>query len=458
MVQYEVPIEFTCKGVGELKKILVVDDMLVSLMMTENMLATQYDVVCASSGQEAIEVYRQERPDMVLSDLRMPGMSGYELQSTLQNEYNTIIPFMFMTADDDQQTEVQGFENGAMDFIKKPFLPDILLRRVANILQTVEKIQGLRKTAETDALTGLINKASSEEQLTELCKTESGALLMIDLDSFKLVNDIHGHAMGDKVLITFANILREIMGKEDLIGRMGGDEFVGFCKGIMDEPEIVDRTRKANEILVAEAKKLMGEDMAIPLGTSIGCVFVPIEGTDFSELYQKADKALYVVKQRGKHGCFVYRSDQRLNDMEMADTMSLSNMEVILEERGHDEEALILHPDNFRTVYRFLRRTFRAERHSDCIMLITLKAPEDDETIAMSDVSDQFLDMLKSILRRSDVVSKSNSTQFIVLLYNIGSSNVPDVVERIKERWSSEEPSEKITFECEWDLMKVDDR
>lgn len=447
-----------CKGVEVLKKILVVDDMLVSLMMTENMLSSQYEVVCASSGKEAIEVYRQERPDMVLSDLRMPGMSGYELQSILQNEYNTIIPFMFMTADHDEQTEIQGFENGAMDFIKKPFLPDILLRRVANILQTVEKIQGLHKTATTDALTGLINKASSEEQLTALCKTAAGALLMIDLDSFKAVNDIHGHAMGDKVLIAFANILRAIMGNEDLIGRMGGDEFVAFCKGVHDEPEIVERTRKANEMIVAEAKKLMGEDMAIPLGTSIGCVFVPIEGTEFSELYQKADKALYVVKQRGKHGCFVYRSDRKLNDLEIADTMSLSNMEVILEERGHDEEALILHPDNFRTVYRFLRRTFRAERHSDCIMLITLEPPADDESVSIADAGDQFLEMLKENLRRSDVVSKSNSTQFIVLLYNIGASNMPDVVERIKECWSKEPLGEKISFALEWDLMKIDDR
>ncbi len=445
------------EGVYEVKKILVVDDMLVSLMMTENMLASNYEVVCASSGKEAIEVYRQERPDMVLSDLRMPGMSGYELQATLQNEYNTIIPFMFMTADHDEQTEVQGFENGAMDFIKKPFRPDILLRRVANILQTVEKIQGLRKTAETDALTGLINKASSEEQLKEICKSEAGALLMIDLDSFKAVNDIHGHAMGDKVLIVFADILREIMGKDDLIGRMGGDEFVAFCKGIGDEGEIIDRTRAANEMLVAEAKKLMGEDLAIPLGTSIGCVFVPIEGTDFAELYQKADKALYVVKQRGKHGCFVYRSDRKLNEMEIADTMSLSNMEVILEERGHDEEALILHPDNFRTVYRFLRRTFRAERHSDCIMLITLSAADEDEEL-LADAGDQFLEMLKANLRRSDVVSKSNTTQFIVLLYNIGASNVPDVIERIKDCWSAEPLGAKIKFECEWDLMKVDDQ
>ena len=438
-----------------MKKILVVDDMLVSLMMTENMLSSNYEVVCASSGKEAIEVYRREHPDMVLSDLRMPGMSGYELQSTLQDEYNTIIPFMFMTADHDEQTEIQGFENGAMDFIKKPFLPDILLRRVANILQTVEKIQGFKKTAETDALTGLLNKAASEKEFGEICKGGDGALLMIDLDSFKQVNDIYGHAMGDKVLITFSNILREVLDMNDVIGRMGGDEFAAFCKGVHDEPDIAKKTVRANERLVEEAKKLMGEDMSIPLGTSIGCVFVPDEGTDFGELYKKADKALYIVKQRGKHGYFVYRSDQKLDEMEIADSMSLSNMEVILEERGHDEDALILHPDNFRTVYRFLRRTVRKERRSDCLMLLTL-VPSDELEMSLMDAGDVFQEMLKSILRRTDAISKSNQTQFIVLLYDIGEENVPDVIERIERRWEQEELSRQLRFTSEWSIMKAD--
>ena len=225
-----------------MKKILIVDDMIVSLMMTENMLADQYETFCASSGKEAIEIFRKEKPDMVLSDLRMPGMSGYELQLALQEEYHKIIPFMFMTADPSEETESKGFDNGAMDFIRKPFRPDVLLRRIANIMQTVEQIQGLKKDAETDKLTGLLNKASSEKDLAELCKTATGALLMVDLDSFKLVNDIHGHAMGDKVLITFADILRSAVRSSDLIGRMGGDEFIAFCQGVHEENAIAQRT------------------------------------------------------------------------------------------------------------------------------------------------------------------------------------------------------------------------
>ena len=211
-----------------MKTILVVDDMKVSLLITENILASQYKVICATSGKEAIEVYQREKPDMVLSDLRMPGMSGYELQLALQEKYHDTIPFMFMTADQDEEVESRGFDNGAMDFIRKPFRADVLLRRVGNILQTMDRIQGLKKHASTDALTGLLNKSSSEQELTAVCKRASGALLMIDLDSFKLVNDIHGHAMGDKVLISFADILRAAVRPTDIVGRLGGDEFIAF--------------------------------------------------------------------------------------------------------------------------------------------------------------------------------------------------------------------------------------
>ena len=90
-----------------MRKILIVDDMMVSLMMTENMLADNYETFCASSGKEAIEIYRKEEPDMVLSDLRMPGMTGYELQLALQAEYHKIIPFMFMTADSSEDRQGQ---------------------------------------------------------------------------------------------------------------------------------------------------------------------------------------------------------------------------------------------------------------------------------------------------------------------------------------------------------------
>ena len=303
-----------------MKKILIVDDMLVSLMMTENMLTGKYETFTAQSAKEAMEIYRKEMPDMILSDFRMPGMTGYDLQIELQNEFHKKIPFMFMTADKSDEVESKGFDNGAMDFIHKPFKPEVLLRRVANILQTVGEIQDLKKTSSTDKLTGLFNKGSSEEELKKICKKSHGSLMMIDLDSFKLVNDIYGHAMGDKILIAFADILRAAMRSSDLIGRMGGDEFVAFCHGVHEESYIAAKTQFINEKITEAAKKLMGEDMTIPLGASIGCVLVPQAGTDFVELYKKADKALYIVKQNGKHGYNIFNEDAPEENVETVDS------------------------------------------------------------------------------------------------------------------------------------------
>ena len=435
-----------------MKKILIVDDMMVSLMMTENMLADQYETFCASSGKEAIEIYRKEKPDMVLSDLRMPGMSGYELQLALQKEYHKIIPFMFMTADHDEETESKGFDNGAMDFIRKPFRPDVLLRRVANIMQTVEQIQDLKKDAETDKLTGLLNKASSEKNLTQLCKTSSGALLMVDLDSFKLVNDIHGHAMGDKILITFADILRAAVRSSDMIGRMGGDEFIVFCQGVHDENSIAQKAKVINERITDAAKNLMGENMNIPLGASIGCVFVPMHGTDFSDLYKKADKALYIVKQNGKHGYSIY--SESTQEIETATVADLAQVEMILSERNPEEGAFVLAFENFRTIYRFLKRTRGFYSKTTCLVVFNLKRHKEGNKITPSQASENFFETLQKTFRQGDVLTKNSNSQFLVLLTNTTAQrDIASAVTRVNKKWENYEDSTYFWFDYEWTVI-----
>ncbi|MBO6215465.1 MAG: response regulator, partial [Lachnospiraceae bacterium] len=145
-----------------MKKILIVDDEKISLMMTEHILSTQYATICASSGAEAIELYDRERPNLILTDLRMPGMTGFELINNLHSRFGQTVPVMFMTADGSDETESRGFDSGAVDYIRKPFRADILLRRIDNILQNADRIEGLTQQATTDPMTGLLNKASSQ--------------------------------------------------------------------------------------------------------------------------------------------------------------------------------------------------------------------------------------------------------------------------------------------------------
>ncbi len=424
------------------RTILIVDDEKISLRITNHILQTKYRTICVSSGKEAFEYCLKERPDIVLSDLRMPGMSGFELQAAVKKAFREPIPFMFMTADSDEETESQGFAAGAQDFIRKPFRADVLLRRVHNILETTDKIRHFKRASETDRLTGLLNKASAEAKISELCAEVSGALLMIDLDSFKLVNDIFGHAAGDTILIHFADICREAVRSSDIVGRLGGDEFIAFCQSIFTEDVVAKKAAFINEKIVAVAKELFGDDMAIPLGASVGAVFVPEEGRDFHSLYQKADKALYNVKHHGKHGSFVFHSEHAKNTNEKTANTDLSNLKKILGERTVSKGAMHLPLEQFKTIYQFVNRVSLNYSHHSYLALFTVHSQNNDSVIA-------FFDTVKSVLRQSDVITSSAKNQCLVLLLEMSSENIGIVTERVKREWQKNPVSQSAEISVE---------
>ncbi len=387
-----------------MQKILIVDDEPMMLKIASKILSKKYQIVTASSGAEAVEVFAAEKPDMVLSDLLMPEMDGYELHSILQEKISEPVPIMFMTADESDESESHGFEIGAADYIRKPLKADILMRRVGNILDNLDKLNGLKQAVDIDTMTGLLNKVASQRKIGEICATERGVLLMIDLDSFKLVNDIHGHAMGDRILVKFSELLNAVMSDGDLIGRMGGDEFIAFCRNITDEKIIAAKADYLNEKIVDAAKKYMGANFNIPLGVSIGAVFVPAEGTDFVDLYKKADKALYKVKQNGKHGCAFYS--------ENTDTPAqkdFADLDKILGERNVQNEAYFVSAENFKLIYRLAVRLVKSFKQDIQFVRLTIDAEKD------SDI-DELKDLLTANLRMTDCAAQVSRNQFLILL------------------------------------------
>lgn len=299
-----------------------------------------------------------------------------------------------------------------------------------------------------DKMTGLLNKASAEAEISRLCKTAQGALLMIDLDNFKLVNDIYGHAMGDKILICFAEILKAVVRSVDIVGRLGGDEFIAFCQNVYDEVVIEKKSRFINRYLMDAAKELMGEEMNIPLGASIGCVIVPDEGIDFSELTQKADKALYAVKQNGKHG-FVFYTDLSQKDEKInSQNSNLTNVIKILSERNKKKGAFNLPFEQFVKVYQFLSRLNTNYKSKTCILLFSVREKE-HASIPAENAIDVFFDMLVSSLRQSDVVTKNGSNQCIAILPETSQLNVKSVTDRIMMNWGEIENSSsfEVVFE-----------
>lgn len=408
-----------------MKTILIVDDEKMMLKMAARILSKKYKTISASSGAEAIELFKAERPDMVLSDLLMPEMDGYTLHRELQEISDDPVPIMFMTADESDEAESRGFEIGAADYIRKPLKPDVLLRRIGNIIDNLDKLTGLRKAATIDPMTGLLNKAASQREFTKLCSSAAGVLMMIDLDSFKLVNDLYGHNMGDKVLIAVAEILRHGLRSSDTIGRMGGDEFIAFCNGMHNEEEIAHKVDQINQMLTDEARRLMGVDMNIPLGVSFGCVFTPDEGTDFVELSKKADKALYSVKQNGKHGSAFYHEDR---PVETNSARTISGMQMILGERNQKPGAYIIDFEQFKVIYRLAVRI--VANYQKGIQLLQL-------TLADENAANEFLEVLSHCLRRSDCVTQHGANQFFVLLLEANRDDVELVKRRIFESWQN---------------------
>ena len=427
-----------------MKKILIVDDEKMILMVTKKILSDTYETVCASSGAEAIELYEKEKPDMILSDLLMPEMNGFEMHKALEEKHGTHIPVMFMTADESSEIEGKGFELGADDFIRKPFRPDVLLKRVENIIGNIELISSLTAEATTDSLTGFYNKGCAASELTERCKTETGALLLIDLDSFKLVNDIYGHETGDKLLVAFADIIRNNTRGSDTIGRIGGDEFVAFCSGTVEEKAIGSIVRRINEQLVAQAKRLMGEDMTIPLGVSVGAVFVPKQGTDYSELFNMADKALYFVKQNEKHGYSVYiqKNTDEESSAEPADQL-MHRLSMILEERNITDSAFWLGQDSFGQVYRFMMRYIQSYRGVAYKALFTVEPRGSISGSELAALAEQFGAILNASLRKSDIMMQHGSRSFFLLLPEITDRNIEKVIHRVIEQWEKTEYSKK---------------
>ena len=440
--------------------IVVVDDDSTNLKMAGHILSKHNKRVTAlRSGQALLDYISGNVPDIILLDINMPEMDGFEtlhkLRELEQELHIEEIPVIFLTADEDKNTESRGFEEGVSDFIRKPFDPEILIRRIDNIIGKQEKLLHFQEEATRDKLTGLLNKAAVNERLENVCRNTSGYFMMIDLDSFKLVNDIYGHDMGDKILLSFAKTIKATLTPDSIIGRIGGDEFVAFSSDISSENDIKRITVNLNMGLVEKAKRLMGPDMEIPLGASIGAMYVSGVGSEFEDVFNAADKALYKVKKNGKHGYSIYSYDEEDGD-EDSQLMNLKTISMILAERNIPNTALQLDKNSFISVYRFVMRYILRYHKNACKMLFTLSSVSEEQDDDFSENCDKFCSHVKSHLRKSDIVMQYRKNQIFIFLTDIKEEAISQVIGGIMRTWTAENGDViSVTYEAEF--MESDD-
>ena len=292
--------------------ILIIDDNDINIELLRCLLEHDYSIFTASGGVEGLELAKNELPDLILLDVSMPEMDGYMVCEALkENVYTRNIPVIFVTAMDDMEDEARGLELGAIDYITKPFSPQIVKARVRNHLELKLFRDRLMKMSMVDGLTAIANRRQFDKEIEQqwqrsVRKQSPIAVLMLDIDFFKQYNDEYGHLKGDDCLKQVANVLSlEMKRPTDLVARYGGEEFV--C--VLPETDAQGAKCVADNIIASINKagiEHRGSTIAKHLTLSVGLVDTkPDLDTQLVDFLSRADKALYQAKVAGRNRYFV---------------------------------------------------------------------------------------------------------------------------------------------------------
>ncbi|MDX2469696.1 MAG: diguanylate cyclase [SAR324 cluster bacterium] len=318
-------------------KILVIDDNETNLALIKHILTkVGYEVVAASTGQEGIEVAFKGQCQLILLDIMMPGMDGFEVMETLQADSQARkIPVIFLTAKQDSQDMIRGLSLGAQDYITKPINPEVIKLRIANCLkltmtnkhlQTVitdltreillrtdveinlrAKKEELQEFAMLDALTKIHNRRMLDEGLERILKemhrnNSVVSFLMCDIDFFKNFNDTYGHKAGDLCLFKVAKAISQATFRPgDLVARFGGEEFALLLPdtnelGALQVAKNIQSNLK--QLAISHADSSVNELVTISIGMH---TMKPKTGKEIAILVERADKALYHAKNNGRN-------------------------------------------------------------------------------------------------------------------------------------------------------------
>ena len=291
--------------------ILIIDDETLTNGLLTEILKDDYTIESTTSSVDGLAIVRAKLPDVILLDINMPQIDGYELCRLLKSDSKTkSIPIIFITALSTPENETRGLETGAADYIIKPINPSIVTARVKNQMEVKKQRDYLEHLSTIDSMTGAYNRRYFDECLDRewrRCQRSKMALslVLIDIDYFKAYNDEYGHVAGDDCLRTVAEKLKEVPQRGgDVLARFGGEEFVAI---LPDTPYefvqfMAEKFRSSvEETAITHASSKVSEVVTVCVG---GATVIPDNNFRPLALVQMADQMLYKAKDQGRNQAF----------------------------------------------------------------------------------------------------------------------------------------------------------
>jgi len=275
-------------------------------------------------------------------------------------------------------------------------------------------------------------------------------MFMIDLDNFKMINDNRGHVEGDRVIRMFADILRQHARNNDVVCRLGGDEFILYLLGVNDRKIAAGR---AKSILSALTERLMDMGYSTMVSVSIGIAIYPQDGKDFPTLYQNADKALYLVKINGKNS-YRFFSDEEDGDEQLPS--SLANICFLMEGRqDYSSGAYNVAYDEFRYIFNFISRYAARNKKPVQLILFTLQCEPGESRERIVRSMDALETSATVSLRMVDVGNRFSDKQYIVILLDADKENANLVALRVLSRYEVVRPEDGLRIKYETSTLRL---
>ena len=344
----------------EAKPIVVLadDDPSIRLMVRHVLESDDYEIVEAEDGLDAIKAVEKQHPALILLDAVMPGLDGFTTCQQLQERGHADVPVIMLTGLDDDASVERAYDVGAIDYITKPIKWAVLKHRVRSIVKRVVAERKIQCLEYRDSLTQLPNRLLFVDRLEQAIvraerHRESIALMVIDIDDFKLVNDSFGHETGDKLIKAVGDLISKSMRRADTVARLGGDEFAIIIENIDGQDDAISIADNVTTILEHNVRL---DDQETFTSASVGIAMFPNDGIDAGTLLKNADTAMFRAKEKGRRCFQFYKSEMSVNAMERLELensirMAIKNNELVV----HYQPTIDIHNNEISGVEALLR-------------------------------------------------------------------------------------------------------